>query len=122
MGQIYRHASGTYASLGYGVDGPDISRGFVELESLVRECWVTAHLEQISAGLQQMNASATSSLGHILWSTYWDRLWIFQEILISTHLIFIGQNHAIVPDDLTDGPAWLKIWTGTGSSLLGSVN
>jgi hypothetical protein len=103
MGTIYRSAFGTYAFLQTGLEDSDLDRGLDMLEDVARGARVTKSPKVSPAVLQQWEPSTIVSLGHVLLSTYWTRLWILQEIVISTRLIFIGQNHAILPKDLKEG-------------------
>jgi hypothetical protein len=113
MGTIYRHAFGTYAFLENGTDGSNMGHGLTVLEKLASEYRSPSAAREIEltstsgphilSSLEAMGSIAIVSVGEVLRSTYWDCLWIIQEIQISTLLMFACQDHAIFFDDFMDG-------------------
>ncbi len=117
VGIIYKQAFKTLAWLDYEMREYDASQGLALLGSFATKARESAETEETAAAdvgentllgpIERNDGSALISLGRVFRSSYWQRLWIIQETVISPNIVFCCRDHGLSSDNVFLGLSWL---------------
>jgi hypothetical protein len=113
MREIYSKAELVLSWLGHGIDEIDIA--FEALKAIAKE---TGELGSEEAGDEWLKSYPTwwakpaeiwDAIRSFFRLPYWHRVWVFQELVLGNHILFLHGSTTLTYEDLNGATSWLSL-------------